>query len=102
MRTPDFTTNILTLVVDEGHCISQWGNLFRKKYSELGQLRVLVPTSVPFLITSATLPLHFTLIGRKAKRERLTVKAWTRRHEPGYLDWSGPIVHPEGANELYF
>jgi hypothetical protein len=46
--------------------------------------------------------IDFTLIGRKAKREQLTVKAWTRRHEPGYLDWSGPIVHPEGANEWYF
>jgi superfamily II DNA helicase RecQ len=38
MRTPEFTRNILAFVVDETHCISQWGNLFRQKYAELGKL----------------------------------------------------------------
>ena len=56
MRSTDFTKNVLAFVVDEAHCISQWGEHFRKRFSELGRLRCYVPTSVPFLATSATLP----------------------------------------------
>ena len=56
MRSADFTKNVSVFVVDEAHCISQWGDLFRKRFSELGRLRCYVPTSVPFLATSATLP----------------------------------------------
>ncbi|KAI9512673.1 P-loop containing nucleoside triphosphate hydrolase protein [Russula earlei] len=58
MRTPEFTRNIFAFVVDEAHCISQWGDLFRKKYAELGRLRSFVPDSVPILATSATMPPH--------------------------------------------
>lgn len=56
LRDSKFTKNVLTIVVDEAHCISQWGESFRKKYAELGKLRSYVPNSVPFLVTSATLP----------------------------------------------
>jgi superfamily II DNA helicase RecQ len=58
MRTSEFTQNILVFVVDEAHCISQWGEMFRKKYAELGQLRSYVPDTVPILATSATMPHH--------------------------------------------
>ncbi|KAF8350322.1 P-loop containing nucleoside triphosphate hydrolase protein [Amanita rubescens] len=34
-----FVKNILALVVDEAHCISQWGDKFRKSYADLGTLR---------------------------------------------------------------
>lgn len=44
------------MVVDEAHCISQWGKEFRPEYSKLGALWSFVPVHVPFLITSATLP----------------------------------------------
>ncbi|KAH9842000.1 P-loop containing nucleoside triphosphate hydrolase protein, partial [Rhodofomes roseus] len=56
LRSPSFAKNIAAIVIDEAHCISQWGDSFRKKYAELGRLRALVPMSVPFLATSATLP----------------------------------------------
>ncbi|KAH6877038.1 P-loop containing nucleoside triphosphate hydrolase protein [Coprinopsis sp. MPI-PUGE-AT-0042] len=46
---------IMMVVVDEAHCISQWGGDFRKEYSELVKLRAFFPPSTPFLITSATL-----------------------------------------------
>ena len=58
LRNADFTKKIFSIVVDEAHCISQWGESFRKKYAELGTLRSYVPSSVPFLVTSATLPPH--------------------------------------------
>lgn len=44
------------IAIDEAHCVSQWGDGFRKAFGELGRLRSYVPTSVPFLATSATLP----------------------------------------------
>ncbi|KAF8341697.1 hypothetical protein F5887DRAFT_1076461 [Amanita rubescens] len=51
-----FAKNILVLVIDEAHCISQWGDKFRKSYADLGTLRAFVPAKVPILATSATLP----------------------------------------------
>ena len=58
LRMPDFTRNVLSIVIDEAHCVSEWGENFRKAFGELGRLRSYVPTMVPFLVTSATLPTH--------------------------------------------
>jgi superfamily II DNA helicase RecQ len=58
LRSADFTKNIAAIVVDEGHCVSQWGEHFRKRFADLGKLRSYVPFSVPFMVTSATLPPH--------------------------------------------
>src|SRR6266446_7060208 len=58
LRTPDFTRNILSIVIDEAHCVSEWGENFRKAWGELGRLRFFVPATIPFLVTSATLPAH--------------------------------------------
>jgi superfamily II DNA helicase RecQ len=58
LRSTDFTKNIAAIIVDEGHCISQWGDNFRKRFADLGKLRSYVPCSVPFLVASATLPPH--------------------------------------------
>ena len=62
MRSADFTKNICMIAIDEAHCVSQWGDGFRKAFGELGRLRSYVPTSVPFLATSATLPPWFSRI----------------------------------------
>ncbi|PCH39607.1 hypothetical protein WOLCODRAFT_85959 [Wolfiporia cocos MD-104 SS10] len=53
-----FSQNIMAFVIDEAHCISEWGPNFHKKYDELAKLRSFVPLSIPFLATSATLPPH--------------------------------------------
>ena len=55
LRSPNFAKYILSIVVDEAHCISEWGETFRKDYAELGRLRSYVPTHIPFLVTSATM-----------------------------------------------
>jgi superfamily II DNA helicase RecQ len=47
--------NICMIAIDEAHCVSQWGDGFRKAFGELGRLRSFVSTSVPVLATSATL-----------------------------------------------
>lgn len=45
---------IFAFVIDEAHCISQWGGEFRPAYAELQQLRAYVPPSIPVMLSSAT------------------------------------------------
>jgi superfamily II DNA helicase RecQ len=52
---PEFSKHIRAFIIDEAHCILQWGDKFCEEYSKLGTLRAFVPAQVPFLITSATL-----------------------------------------------
>lgn len=41
-------------VIDEAHCISDWGHDFRLEYSELNKVIALLPPNVPVLATTAT------------------------------------------------
>ncbi|EGN96635.1 hypothetical protein SERLA73DRAFT_154130 [Serpula lacrymans var. lacrymans S7.3] len=53
-----FTERLFNVTIDEGHCISEWGDGFRPEYNELGVLRWLLPPHVTFHIASATMPPH--------------------------------------------
>ena len=48
--------NIMAIIVDEAHCISQWGGDFQPVYSQLEKLHAFMPPKIPILLTSATLP----------------------------------------------
>lgn len=56
LKEPRWSRSILYMVVDEAHCIKQWGGEFRKHYASLETLRSFVPRGVPVLATSATMP----------------------------------------------
>ncbi|KAJ7440733.1 P-loop containing nucleoside triphosphate hydrolase protein [Mycena latifolia] len=56
LSNPKFADKIAAFVIDEAHCITQWGDRFRTEYAALGTLRAFVPVHVPFLVASATLP----------------------------------------------
>lgn len=56
LKDPRWNRSILFMVVDEAHCIKQWGAEFRKHYLSLETLRSFVPREVPVLATSATMP----------------------------------------------
>ena len=56
LSSPRFAEKMCAVVIDEAHCISQWGDKFRPIYGKLGTLRAFVAANIPFLITSATLP----------------------------------------------
>jgi len=55
LKEPRWSRSILFMVVDEAHCIRQWGGEFRKQYTSLETLRSFVPRGVPVLAGSATM-----------------------------------------------
>lgn len=62
LTNPSFATTVLTtltnnlgmIVVDEAHCISDWGHDFRPDYRRIGHLLSTLPTDLPVLATTAT------------------------------------------------
>ncbi|KAM6491382.1 P-loop containing nucleoside triphosphate hydrolase protein [Amanita muscaria] len=54
MKDKLFINSLIGIVIDEAHCISQWGS-FRPEYRHIGQLRYLPRKHCPYLITSATM-----------------------------------------------
>jgi superfamily II DNA helicase RecQ len=55
LRKPGFGSRCLSVFIDEAHCISHWGNSFRKKYASLGIVRAFLPKDTPIIAVSATL-----------------------------------------------
>ncbi|WP_460801059.1 RecQ family ATP-dependent DNA helicase [Microbacterium sp. GXF6406] len=53
-RLPELVRRIGMLVVDEAHCISDWGHDFRPDYRRLRDLIEQMPAGVPVLATTAT------------------------------------------------
>jgi ATP-dependent DNA helicase RecQ len=51
---PELTASAGLLVVDEAHCISDWGHDFRPDYRRLRTLLAELPKGVPVLATTAT------------------------------------------------
>lgn len=46
--------NIGLFVIDEAHCLSDWGHDFRREYSRLYRIIDMLPSSTPVLCTTAT------------------------------------------------
>jgi ATP-dependent DNA helicase RecQ len=51
---PDLLGDVGLLVVDEAHCISDWGHDFRPDYRRIGRIIEQLPPGIPVLCTTAT------------------------------------------------
>jgi ATP-dependent DNA helicase RecQ len=51
---PQLTETVGLLVVDEAHCISDWGHDFRPDYRRIRQMLTTLPPGIPVLATTAT------------------------------------------------
>ncbi|KAJ7153843.1 P-loop containing nucleoside triphosphate hydrolase protein [Mycena filopes] len=52
-----FSDNVICQVIDEGHCITEWGNDdFRPEFSKLHVLLARLPSGLPVVVGSATMP----------------------------------------------
>lgn len=56
IRDPKWMAPYVCTIIDEAHCIVNWGKSFRKEFSEIEKLRSFMSNDKPFLIASATLP----------------------------------------------
>ena len=90
LKTPLFRSylDILPLsyiVVDEAHCISQWGYDFRPDYLAISELRKLVDVPVIALTATATPRVAEDIMDKLAFRERLLLKGSFERPNLSYI-----------------
>ncbi|XP_069110005.1 ATP-dependent DNA helicase RecQ-like [Argopecten irradians] len=53
LSTEIYQTRVAAIVIDEAHCVEQWGDEFRTDYGKLSELRSLLPKA-PMLALTAT------------------------------------------------
>ncbi len=76
---------ISCIVVDEAHCISQWGYDFRPDYLKIGELRLRVKAPVIALTATATPAVAEDIMDKLAFRERLLIRGSFKRDNLSYI-----------------
>lgn len=77
--------NVSFIVVDEAHCISQWGYDFRPDYLEIGKLREVVDAPVIALTATATPEVAEDIMDRLCFDEHHLIKSGFERPELSYI-----------------
>jgi ATP-dependent DNA helicase RecQ len=77
--------NVSFIVVDEAHCISQWGYDFRPDYLQIGKLRQLVDAPVIALTATATPKVAEDIMERLGFEEKCLIKSGFERPELSYI-----------------
>ena len=77
--------NVSFIVVDEAHCISQWGYDFRPDYLEIGKLRELVDAPVIALTATATPQAAQDIMERLGFQEKCLIKSGFERPNLSYI-----------------
>ena len=73
------------IVVDESHCISQWGYDFRPDYLDIGKLRELVDAPVIALTATATPIVAQDIMERLGFEEKCLIKSGFERPNLSYI-----------------
>ena len=77
--------NVSFIVVDEAHCISQWGYDFRPDYLEIGNLREMVDAPVIALTATATPQACEDIMERLGFKEKCLIKSGFERPNLSYI-----------------
>ena len=77
--------NVSYIVVDEAHCISQWGYDFRPDYLQIGKLRKRVDAPVIALTATATPQVAEDIMARLEFREPLMLRSGFERPNLNYI-----------------
>ena len=77
--------NISYIVVDEAHCISQWGYDFRPDYLNIGKLRSRVDAPVIALTATATPAVAEDIMEKLGFSEKLVLKSGFERPNLSYI-----------------
>ena len=77
--------NVSFIVVDEAHCISQWGYDFRPDYLQIALLRDMVDAPVIALTATATPAVAGDIMDKLSFREPLMVKSGFERPNLSYI-----------------
>jgi ATP-dependent DNA helicase RecQ len=77
--------NISYIVIDEAHCISQWGYDFRPDYLQIGALREIVDAPVIALTATATPKVAEDIMSRLGFEEKTLIKSGFERTNLSYI-----------------
>ena len=77
--------NVSYIVVDEAHCISQWGYDFRPDYLQIGKLREMVDAPVIALTATATPQVADDIMNRLCFEDKLLIKSGFERPNLSYV-----------------
>ena len=77
--------DIRRIVVDEAHCISQWGYDFRPEYLKIGEMRDLIDAPVMALTATATPKVAQDIMEKLGFREPLLLKSGFARPNLSYI-----------------
>ena len=77
--------NISYIVVDEAHCISQWGYDFRPDYLQIGRLREMADAPVIALTATATPEVADDIMNRLGFKEKTMIKSGFERPNLSYI-----------------
>ena len=77
--------NVSYIIVDEAHCISQWGYDFRPDYLNIGAIRQMVDAPVIALTATATPKVAEDIMTRLNFREKCLIKSGFERPNLSYI-----------------
>ena len=77
--------NVSFIVVDEAHCISQWGYDFRPDYLQIGKVREMVDAPVIALTATATPQVAEDIMNRLGFDEKCLIKSGFERPNLSYI-----------------
>lgn len=77
--------NVSYIVVDEAHCISQWGYDFRPDYLQIGRLREMIDAPVIALTATATPQVADDIMDRLCFEDKLLIKSGFERPNLSYI-----------------